>query len=176
NLYNWAHLAHHFLGKTYFEVGEYPKSQDHFDKAAKLLEPISMAPGFTNLNKIGGARSKVMRNEKDIELRSLCEYAAENQISVFDGRMAKYIAEILLNIDDQHAFEAEDWVRKAIEADKRNGMMFYLGRDHALYAELFRRKGNQSKAKENLRKAIDIFKECGADGWVKKYEKEMATL
>ena len=62
-----------------------------------------------------------MKNEKDVELRSLFEYAAENQISLFDGGMSKYIAEILLNIDDQHAFEAEDWIRKAIKADKGNG-------------------------------------------------------
>jgi tetratricopeptide (TPR) repeat protein len=176
NFYNWASLAHHFLGKTYFELGEYLKSQDHFDKAAKFLEPVSIVPALTNLSKIGGARAKVMRNEKDIELRSLCEYAAENQITLYDGRMSEYIAEIFLNIDDQHASEAEDWVRKAIEADKRNGVMFYLGRDHALYADLFKRKGDKSKAKENLGKAIGIFKECGADGWVKKYEEEMASL
>ena len=90
--------------------------------------------------------------------------------------MSKYIAEILLNIDDQHSFEAEDWVRKAIEADKRNGMMFYLGRDHALYADLLKRKGDRGKAKEDLRKAIEIYKECGADGWVKKAEEELAML
>jgi len=30
--------------------------------------------------------------------------------------------------------------------------------------------------KENLAKVIDIFKECGADGWVKKYEDELASL
>jgi len=27
---------------------------------------------------------------------------------------------------------------------------------------------------ENLGKAIEILKECGADGWVEKYEKELA--
>ena len=55
-------------------------------------------------------------------------------------------------------------------------MMFALGQDYALYADLFNRKGDQSKAKENLNKAIDILKECGADGWVAKYEKELAAL
>ncbi len=55
-------------------------------------------------------------------------------------------------------------------------MMSFLGRDYALYAELFRRKGDLSKAKENLNKAIEILRECGADGWVKKYEKELAEL
>ena len=61
--------------------------------------------------------------------------------------------------------EAEEWIEKAIEADNKNGIMWYLGRDYALYAELFKRKGDQSKAKMNLNKAIEILKECGADGW-----------
>jgi len=37
-------------------------------------------------------------------------------------------------------------------------------------------KDNRSKARENLDKAIEIFKECGADGWVEKYEKDLAIL
>ena len=55
-------------------------------------------------------------------------------------------------------------------------MLWHLGRDYALYAELFKRKGDQSKAKENLIKAIDILKECGADGWVDKYRQQMEEL
>ena len=54
--------------------------------------------------------------------------------------------------------------------------MFNLGRDCALYADLFKRKGDRFKAQENLGKAIEIFKECGADGWVEKAEKELTTL
>jgi hypothetical protein len=54
-------------------------------------------------------------------------------------------------------------------------MMWHLTRDYALYAELLKRKGEQSKVKENLAKAIEIFKECGADGWVEKYKKELAA-
>ncbi len=70
----------------------------------------------------------------------------------------------------------EDWIKKAIEADKRNGTMWNLGRNYSLYPERFKRKGDRSKAKENLNKAIEILKGCGADGWVEKYEKEMAAL
>jgi hypothetical protein len=54
--------------------------------------------------------------------------------------------------------------------------MWQLGRDYSIYTELFKQKGDQFKAKENLVKAIDILNECGADGWVKKYEKELAEL
>ena len=55
-------------------------------------------------------------------------------------------------------------------------MKTYLGRDYALYAELFKRKGDMFKAKEQLGKAIEIYKECGADGWVTKAEEEMDKL
>ena len=72
--------------------------------------------------------------------------------------------------------DAEDWIKKAIESDKRNGMIFYLARDYVLYSELFKRKEDFPKVKENLTNAIDIFKECGSDGWVEKYEKELASL
>jgi predicted RNA polymerase sigma factor len=54
--------------------------------------------------------------------------------------------------------------------------MWSLGADYALYAELFKRKGHPSEAKENFAKAIDIFKGCGADGWMEKYERELSVL
>jgi hypothetical protein len=60
--------------------------------------------------------------------------------------------------------------------DKRNGMRWHLGQDYAFYAKLLKRKGNRSKAKENLANAVDIFKECGADGWVERYDEERASL
>jgi Tfp pilus assembly protein PilF len=80
--------------------------------------------------------------------------------------MRRYIAEIVLNIDEKHMSKAEDWVKEAIKADRQMGMMFHLAKDYALYAELFKRKGDRSNARENLSKAIEIFKECGADGWL----------
>ena len=54
--------------------------------------------------------------------------------------------------------------------------MLFLRRAYALYTELLRRKGHLSGAKENLSKAREIFKECGADGWVKRYEEELADF
>lgn len=54
--------------------------------------------------------------------------------------------------------------------------MFQLGLDHALYADLFKRQGERSKVQENLGKAVEILRECGADGWVEKYEKELESL
>jgi len=109
-----------------------------------------------------------------VDLESLYTHSRNNKIKTGEGWFSKYIGEILLNIDDQHISEAEQWIQKAIEADQRNRMMFHLGKDYVLYADLFKRKGDRLKAQEILGKAIEIFKECGADGWVEKYEKALA--
>ena len=95
---------------------------------------------------------------------------------ITEGWIQKYIGEILLNIDHQHLSESEHWIQKALESDQRNRMMFRLGKDYALYADLFKRKGDRLKAQENLGKAIEILKECGADGWVEKYERELGVI
>jgi hypothetical protein len=70
----------------------------------------------------------------------------------------------------------KNWIERAIEADKKSGMRWFLANGNDVYAELFKRKGDNLTVKENLAKLIDIFKECGADGWVKKYEDELASL
>ena len=87
-----------------------------------------------------------------------------------------YLADILLKIENRPLSEAEDWIRKSIEAHKKYGMRWLSARDYALYADMFKRKGDLKKSIEHLTKAIEIFKECGADGWVEKYEKELAEL
>ena len=72
--------------------------------------------------------------------------------------------------------EAKDWIEQAIAIDQKIRLPYELGMDYTVYAEFFKRSGNIIKAKEGLDNAIDIFKECGADGWVKKFEKELAAL
>jgi tetratricopeptide (TPR) repeat protein len=168
--------ARFFLGETYFEMGDLSKSKEHYEKEIWLYENIRSCPSWTNLGRAGLARSKVINREKDVNIESLYPHSRNNKVRAFEGWIQRYIGEILLNIDDQHISEAEQWIQKAIEADQRNQMIFQLGKDYALYAELFKRKGDRPKAQENLGKAIEILKECGADGWVEKYEKELAKI
>ena len=79
-------------------------------------------------------------------------------------------------MDNDHLADAEVWFQKAIEADMKNGFRWELAQDHVCYANWFKKKDDRTGAKEQLTKAIDIFKECGADGWVEKYEKELALI
>ena len=116
-----------------------------------------------------------MISHKDIDLESLYAHSRDNKLKVIQGWISHYIGEILMNLDG-HLSEAESWIQKAIEEDQRNGTRFILGRDYALYAEWHKRNGDRSKCQETLGRAIEILKECGADGWVEKYEKELALI
>jgi len=176
NFHTWNANARFVLGETYFAMGDFQKSKEHYEKSSWLLDNNRMAPSWANAGKVGLVRSKLMNKEKDVNLESLYAHSRNNKMKILDGEIKRYIGEILLNIDNKHLSEAGHWIQKAIEADQRNRIMFHLGKDFALYAELFRRKGDRLKAQENLGKAIEIFKECGADGWVVKAEKELATI
>jgi class 3 adenylate cyclase/tetratricopeptide (TPR) repeat protein/DNA-directed RNA polymerase subunit RPC12/RpoP len=172
----WDAAAQFHLGETFYEKGNFQRSKEHYEKASWAFERNQSFPSWVGFGKVGVARSKVLNKEKDVDLESLYAHSRNNKLNVPEGWIQRYIGEILLNIDDQHLSESEHWIQKAIEADQRNRMMFHLGKDYALYSDLLKRKGDRLKAQENLGKAIEIFKECGADGWVEKAEKDLATL
>ena len=172
----WDSISRFNLGDAYLELGEYRVSQSYNNEAVDLLESYDLMPSFSNLCKIASEKSKVRNNEKDIDLESVFQCHKENKYRMLDGWMARYVADILLNIDERHLSEAEHWIKKAIAADSNNDMRWHLGRDYALNAALHKRMGDMTKAKENLGKAIEILKECGADGWVEKYEKEKSAF
>jgi len=172
----WAAFAHYGLGHNYFDMEKYNESQKHFERAISSLQSADLYPSMVNYSKTALALTGLLNHEKNINLNELFKYCKDNKIKVYEGWMLSCIGEILLNIDDQHVSEAEDWIKKAIETNQKYGMMWNLARDYALYADLFKRKGELPKAQENLNKAIEIFTDCGADGWVDKYEKELASL
>ncbi len=174
--YAWEPISNQFLGEVYFETGQYQKAKDHYYEAASLFDHYGNWPSATIASKIGLVRAQIWNSEKDFNIETLYRYVSAAKTKAYKGWIWRYMGEILLNIDDHHISEAEEWIKRAIEADNKNGMMWHLGRDYALYAEFFNRKGDQPKAIENLGIAIDILKECGADGWVEEYEKELAAL
>ena len=176
NLYSWGSWVNIVLGEVYFYRGEYQKCQEFYSKSISLAERVRFRRSFTIYMELGLARAKMLNYEKDIDLESLYRHAAENKLKQFDGWISRDIAEILLNIDGRHMPEAEEWIKKAIEADTRNRTMMYLGWDYALYADLLKRKGDLPEAKNKLGNAIEIYRECGADGWLKKAQQDLAEL
>ncbi len=176
NWFSWHALANLSLGLVYSDRRQHQKAKDCYSKAIYLYESNSFCLSSAYFCKMQLTRANVMNNEKDINLNQIFSYYQDNRLKLQQGFMSKYIGEILLNVDDQHIHEAEDWVKKAIEADEKNGTMFNLGSDYALYAELLKRKGDLIKAKEKMNKAIEIYRVCGADGWLKKAQHDLAAI
>jgi tetratricopeptide (TPR) repeat protein len=167
---------HQFLGDVYCEMADYASAKSHYEMAIEFLRGKRVYPSWLNMNRAALAKAKVLNRERNIDLESLYTYVSVNRVKMYEGLIQRLLAEILMTIKEDSISEVETWVLKAIEADKRNNMMWHLGKDYALYAELFKRRGDKLKAQENLGKAIEILKECGADGWVTKAEKDLATL
>ncbi|UCG82815.1 MAG: AAA family ATPase [Dehalococcoidia bacterium] len=164
------------LAETYFDMGKYDRAQESCLRAISLMEQHGVYPSWAALLRIIEVTARIMNNELDADVQSLCSYTVENRMRIFNGWMARYLGLALMNIDETHLSEAEDWLKKAINADTINGMRWHLAKDYASYADLYKRKGDIPRAEEQLAKAIDIFKECGTDGWVTRYEERLKTL
>jgi tetratricopeptide (TPR) repeat protein len=170
-----AMQAYYILAQSYYAMGEYRKSQKQWERAISILQENSLYPSLITWFKLAQARID-SRQEKTFDPASLPEIVHVEKMKTVESRVRSCMGEILLNLDNDHTPAAEEWIIKAIEADKRDGMKFYLGQDYALYAEVLKRKKDLTKARESLRQAAKIFEKCGADGWKREVEKEIALL
>ena len=164
------------LGDIYLDRGKDKIAMNYYDKAISFLEISKILPSYISLLKIATARADILNKTHRIDINELHRLYNTNNIKFLEGWMARLISEVLLNIDDQHMSEAEEWINTAIKADNENGTRWYLATDYAVYGDILKRKDDQPRARENLGKAIEILRECGADGWVEKYEKELEAL
>ena len=165
-----------WLALTYSDKGNFRKAKVHLERGIRIFEDIHLWPSSVCLGKVSLTRLKVLNKEKGADLETLYDYVKNTKLKYFQGEVRKFIAEILLNIDNLHLSEAEHWIQEAIDKDRANGIDFSLAQDHVVYADLSKRKGDKFMAKENLIKAMEIFTACGADGWVTRTERELASL
>jgi tetratricopeptide (TPR) repeat protein len=114
--------------------------------------------------------------QQAIDPRAVGALDGQVHIKYLRGVYRRMIGDAVLHSDEHHIDEAGAWIRKAIDADSENGTRWDLAMDYALYGKLFQRKGDLRTAREQLTKAIEIFTECGADGWVKRTEEKLAQL
>ncbi len=169
----WAAFT---LGNSCYEIGKYGEADKYYINAAKALEAAKILPSMINVLKTYSARAGIHMKGGNTNCHDLFEYFEKNKLKVCEGMIAGNIGDILLHSSDGKMADSKAWIKKAIEADTKNGTTWHLATDHALYAEWFKKKGDLSSAREQLTKAIEIFRECGAHGWVEKYEEELALL
>jgi len=169
-------VLYFLLGETYSNMGNYVQAREVLERGISLLEQHRISPSSLNLIRLALALVKILGGDVDIELDPLCGYQAASKMKFWAGWMLRYLSDISSNVDVKRLPEAEDLIRRAIEEDSRNGTRFSLAQDFAHYGELCKRKGDSTMAREKLSKAIEIFEECGADGWVKMTQEAAARL
>jgi tetratricopeptide (TPR) repeat protein len=175
----WRALAAGFLSFAYEDMGEYEKAEEYHQICISILEDEKFTPSWQNVHKLFLTKIKILKHRLDIKLKDLNAIIAsheKNKLAVCESFGTRCIAEIYMHIDDQHMAEAEAWIKRAIDFNTKHETKWELARDYVLYADWFQKKANMSKARENLTTAIGLFKECGADGWVEKYEKDLINL
>ena len=172
----WGGWAHFWLGELYFKLEDFENAQ-HFYKQSNLnFEYEKLLPSWINLNNLKLLRTKLLLNKERIRLESISEYAKQNQLKLLSGTISNQICGILMNFNSHYFSEAEKFINTAIEVNKRAGNIWWLAEDYVLYAKLLKRNGNHLDARKKMCKAIEIYKKCGADGWVKKREKDLALF
>ena len=120
--YLWGSSANYYLGEIYSETSNYDKASEYYHIAISCLEKIEVMPSFANFIKIAKERAEVLNNKKNIDIKHIYELESKNKVKLHSGLNQRYIAEILLHIDDSHLCESEHWIQKAIKSDnhKRN--------------------------------------------------------
>jgi class 3 adenylate cyclase/tetratricopeptide (TPR) repeat protein len=176
NMFLCRSIAQHFLGEISFEREDYSKARDHYLKTVEIGERIHFLPSWLNLNKLGLAASRAALGEKDLDLDFIRHCREKNRVKLYEGILARYVAAIFLHLDERHLPEAREWIGRAVEADKRNGMVFYLAKDFEFSGQVFERAGNREKAREAFSKATEIYGECGSERRAEKADRQRAAL
>jgi class 3 adenylate cyclase/tetratricopeptide (TPR) repeat protein len=175
----WGGYAAGFLGWTYHDMGNFGQAKKYHQHCVSILEDARILPSWVNCHKLWVKMNRILNGEPDIDIHKLgglVKAHEKNRLAMSKSFESRCIGEIFLHIDDHHMTEAEEWIRRSIDFDVMHAIPWNLGKDHTLYADWFKKKGDIQGAKEQLTKAIDIFRECGADGWVEKYEKELVRI
>ena len=172
----WKTWTSFYLGEIYFHKKNYRNALKYYRAGIEALESVSVLPSAVCMFKVLLARARVLDNDKDIILTVLFENFKNNKLNALEGWIARYIGEILLNMDDQRLSDAEKWINRAIEANENYKMNWSLGHDYILLSKISNIRDDKLSAKDELSKALKIFKDCGADGWVEKFEKDLTEL
>jgi len=174
--YTWGAQASSYLGQYYFYRGDFAKAREYFNRTASYLERGKWSPSVANFVMLYETIAQIIIKEQEFILPNLLGYLDKVKLKVWRNWSLRLMGDISLNLNGADNPETEKWIKKAVIADKAAGMKWHLANDYVSYAQFHRQKGNKPRTKENYERAIEIFKECGADGWVTIHEKELSEL
>ena len=117
------------------------------------MESNKYQPSGINNFKLKLFRAKILNNEVDINLNEMIKTYSKITLKDWQNLAMIDLGQILINVDDRHFDEAQDWIEKAISIYEGNNRPWHLAMAYVQYAHLFKRKDDRSKCKEHLTKA-----------------------
>ncbi len=162
------------LFSTYIELGEYKNALLHGEKAGQLanrkgLSVASVLNAFTLMSDI----AKIFDRSLSVDVLSLNTIYEGIKKSLLEVPVPSFFAEVLIKADQPQYVEAEKWIEKSVVTYEKYSLKGWSWKPYVLYFEFYKHQNDLPKAREQMNKAISIMKECGADGWVERYEKEL---
>jgi tetratricopeptide (TPR) repeat protein len=147
------------------------------------LAPILIAKGHmqqgTELLEI--ARKTLIRNQRRVQY-AMSEYIlGEVNSQIATGPkpslsiMAKNIGYLVKNVPFATK-KAEQHFNKAIELCKEIGAKGYLGQVYLSQGLLYKGSKRTDEARQSILEAINLFRECEADGWLKQANEALNSL
>ena len=169
----WNVAAQAELCETYTELGDYEKAIFHVEKAVKLAIAGGLSAFWVDSCRLWNNIVKILNQSLDFDLSALNKLYQGISVNVLKALIQPYIAKVLIKTEPPQYDDAEVWIKRSIATNEKYGTKTFSWKPYVVYSEFFQRRNNLPQASEQMTKAIDIMKECGADGWVDRYEKEL---
>jgi class 3 adenylate cyclase/tetratricopeptide (TPR) repeat protein len=167
--------GHSVIADVYYHLNQYHKSIEHCTKGIIICDKQNFCKSASFDLQIRRTKANILNKQENIDINALLNKIDKITLNIHKIYAIYSIGEILLNIDSRIE-ESEMWIKKAIELSDSKKLRLFLAMSNVLYAEFFKKNGNITKAKKKYQTAIKIFSECGADGWVEKTEKDLASV
>jgi class 3 adenylate cyclase/tetratricopeptide (TPR) repeat protein len=164
------------LGNAHADLGEYRQALECCERGATTLETARLLPSLMQILKISAARARALESGGEVELNVLPARLKRNKLRLWEGFVARDLAEIHLAVPEGTLATAESWLQHAIDVDTARGLHWFLARDLTLLADLCRRREERTCADTHLRRAIAMYGECGAHGHRERAEQMLTAL
>ena len=149
----------YFLAPILFAEGQMQQGSKLMEKVRKTL--------IRNQRRVFYAQSEYVLGEVNSQIAT----GPKPSISI----MAKNIGFLIKNVPFATK-KAEEHFHKAIDLFKEIGMKGFLGHSYLSLGSLFKATKRPDQARQCILNAIDIFKECEADGWLKQANEALDSL
>jgi class 3 adenylate cyclase/tetratricopeptide (TPR) repeat protein len=174
--FSWLVASTRFtLGHIFFACQRYRESLDQYSAAARIWQRLGIMPSLVGYTEALVLLAKVMCGERTPEPEFFFKAAIENKLPFREGSIWRCIGMTLSQGKDGTMEKAQVALEKAIEADTRNGTRWSLAMDYLAYADLLEKGQTGTKVRNYLGKALEVFEECGADGWYEEVERRLTA-